>query len=546
MGVGWMEGVHARNEGFFVDRNKAWTRDVPGKTDVPPFTQGGSEAYVTLLYGDKFLSGVRVLGQSLRETGTAKDLVCIVTAASEEAVNTLKEDGWKTYTTETILNPSKVPGYVTPARFWAVYTKLVIFKLPYRKVVYLDADTIVLKNIDELFECGGKSGFCANLKHSEHMNTGVIVVSPDENMFSDMMQQIQSTSSYDGGDQGFLDSYFAGFADAPLFVPSGKVDTHDSEENILSTRQTDFKLQRLRTCYNADVGLYIFNSERWSVPEDSLKVIHYTLGPIKPWDWWSSWLVKPAAIWRMTYERLRPTPFDTWLVAYTLFLLLLPVCFVIASCIYMNCGKEAKKFPCCMGKAHRYPALASFIASFPGEVTLAVGFCSLVLSFSIPVLILVPRQVAPAFGWILVYEWGLLCFGTIMYHWLLLCYGTGAFHQEHSYTGTGNSKCKYISEASGRKGLVWKSAPIAIALVLALMLVPFVPTFISQFVVKLIVLGVGIAIVTAVLAYSFVTLGITWYQHGLVATRTKEREMNGEEEKGVGYYRSIQFSGMST
>lgn len=32
----------------------------------------GREAYVTLLYGEDFLLGVRVLGQSLRETGTTR------------------------------------------------------------------------------------------------------------------------------------------------------------------------------------------------------------------------------------------------------------------------------------------------------------------------------------------------------------------------------------------------------------------------------------------------------------------------------------------
>ena len=33
---------------------------------------GGREAYVTLLYGEAFMLGVRVLGQSLRETGTTR------------------------------------------------------------------------------------------------------------------------------------------------------------------------------------------------------------------------------------------------------------------------------------------------------------------------------------------------------------------------------------------------------------------------------------------------------------------------------------------
>lgn len=33
---------------------------------------GGRQAYVTLLYGEAFMLGVRVLGQSLRETGTTR------------------------------------------------------------------------------------------------------------------------------------------------------------------------------------------------------------------------------------------------------------------------------------------------------------------------------------------------------------------------------------------------------------------------------------------------------------------------------------------
>lgn len=36
------------------------------------------EAYVTLLYGDEFLLGVRVLGKSIRDTGSKKDMVVLV------------------------------------------------------------------------------------------------------------------------------------------------------------------------------------------------------------------------------------------------------------------------------------------------------------------------------------------------------------------------------------------------------------------------------------------------------------------------------------
>lgn len=40
--------------------------------------QKSDEAYVTLLYGDEFLLGVRVLGKSIRDTRSTKDMVVLV------------------------------------------------------------------------------------------------------------------------------------------------------------------------------------------------------------------------------------------------------------------------------------------------------------------------------------------------------------------------------------------------------------------------------------------------------------------------------------
>lgn len=38
---------------------------------------------------------------------------------------------------------------------------------------------------------------------------------------------------------------------------------------------------------------------QWMVDEKELRVIHYTLGPLKPWDWWTSWLLKPVDVWQV-------------------------------------------------------------------------------------------------------------------------------------------------------------------------------------------------------------------------------------------------------
>lgn len=66
----------------------------------------------------------------------------------------------------------------------------------YRAVTYLDADTIVLKSIDDVFGC---KGFCAVLRHSERLNSGFMVVEPSKELFDDMMDKIATTPSYTGG-----------------------------------------------------------------------------------------------------------------------------------------------------------------------------------------------------------------------------------------------------------------------------------------------------------------------------------------------------------
>ena len=57
---------------------------------------------------------------------------------------------------------------------------------------------------------------------------------------------------------------------------------------------------RLPTTYNADVGLFVVGSNRWMLPRDTLYVIHFTLGPFKPWVWWSGWLVRENPAWEVS------------------------------------------------------------------------------------------------------------------------------------------------------------------------------------------------------------------------------------------------------
>ncbi|MBA0729326.1 hypothetical protein Golax_020514 [Gossypium laxum] len=383
------------------------------------------EAYVTLLYGDEFLLGVRVLGKSIRDTGSTKDMVVLVSdGVSDYAKKLLKADGWIVEMISLLANPNQV----RPKRFWGVYTKLKIFNMTnYKKVVYLDADTIVVKSIEDLFKC---QKFCANLKHSERLNSGVMVVEPSEAVFNDMMSKVNTLPSYTGGDQGFLNSYYSDFPNAHVFDPN-------IPEEVLKSRPAP-EMERLSTLYNADVGLYML-ANKWMVDESELRVIHYTLGPLKPWDWWTSWLLKPVDVWQNVREQLKESlpgtgggknPNDELLVK---FLFLLPFCALLV-CFYrsfVQTGGSVCRTSFCNQVRHFYHIIRSSgtvaytsvsssstinansqfpnsaqnkVPAYLGAISVFVCFMAAVVSLGISISI-VPRQVMPWTGLLLMYEW---------------------------------------------------------------------------------------------------------------------------------------------
>lgn len=84
------------------------------------------------------------------------------------------------------------------SRLVHVYTKLqaVSMEGSYDTVVFLDSDTLVLENVDELFDCGP---FCAAMRHSELLNSGVLVINTSKELFADMQALVGELSSYTGG-----------------------------------------------------------------------------------------------------------------------------------------------------------------------------------------------------------------------------------------------------------------------------------------------------------------------------------------------------------
>ncbi|KAL6142925.1 hypothetical protein ACLB2K_061200 [Fragaria x ananassa] len=422
------------------------------------------EAYVTLLYGDEFLLGVRVLGKSIRDTGSTKDMVVLVSdGVSGYAMSLLKADGWIVEKISLLANPNQV----RPTRFWGVYTKLKIFNMTnYKKVVYLDADTIVVKSVEDLFEC---SKFCANLKHSERLNSGVMVVEPSERVFQDMMGKVTTLESYTGGDQGFLNSYYSDFPNAHVFEPN-------LAPEVRKSRPVP-EMERLSTLYNADVGLYML-ANKWMVNESELRVIHYTLGPLKPWDWWTSWLLKPVDVWQDVRKGLKDSlpgtggginPNDALVVKILFSIPFLALLF----CYYRSFLQTREYFgSLCRSSFYdqikhiyykikstgtlNYAAISTssnINLSNQTKVPCYLGGMSIVACFMAAMVALVvglavvPRQVMPWTGLLLMYEWTFTIFFLLFGGYIHLVYQWG---RTTAVQATFSSGSESVDDDSGK------------------------------------------------------------------------------------------------
>ncbi|KAI3869963.1 hypothetical protein MKX03_006425 [Papaver bracteatum] len=162
------------------------------------------EAYVTLLHSSEaYVCGAIALAQSIIQTNSTKDLVILVdNSVSEKSLRGLRKAGWKIKIIGRIRSPlAKKNAY----NKWN-YSKLRLWQLTeYDKVMFIDSDLVVLKNIDEFFEYPQLS---AVGNDKVIFNSGVMLVEPSDCTFESLMKKRYTLKSYNGGDQGFLNEAF--------------------------------------------------------------------------------------------------------------------------------------------------------------------------------------------------------------------------------------------------------------------------------------------------------------------------------------------------
>ncbi|XP_046450349.1 glycogenin-1-like isoform X3 [Daphnia pulex] len=173
-----------------------------------------AEAWVTLATNDSYAVGALVLAHSLKSANTTRPLVVMIT----DQVSTAMRDrlGAVSCLVQEVnvmdSHDSAHLALLARPELGITFTKLHCWALTaFSKCVFLDADTLVIQNCDELFEREEFSA-AADAGWPDCFNSGVFVFRPSLETYSKLLSFAVSEGSFDGGDQGLLNSYFADWA----------------------------------------------------------------------------------------------------------------------------------------------------------------------------------------------------------------------------------------------------------------------------------------------------------------------------------------------
>jgi hypothetical protein len=171
-------------------------------------------AYVTLVTNDEHVELALVLHESLRESKSPYPLLVMVTDnLSSDGVDLLRQGGLKVKT----VTEFPLPSLVQPWRdYWrSTYVKLRMWGfVEYERLVYLDADTLIMDNLDGLFQLHGEY-LAATDRHlckheiSPGMTSMLAVIWPSVESEEGLVKYInESGYSFARGDQAVSEMYF--------------------------------------------------------------------------------------------------------------------------------------------------------------------------------------------------------------------------------------------------------------------------------------------------------------------------------------------------
>lgn len=206
---------------------------------IHPKTGARSDrAFVTLATNPDYVTGAQALFRSLKRTGTTADLVMLYTDLPPDCVTAMQALGARMVQVDLLPTSAKFnalhardrihgtapftkgdkPPFHTPLDNFA---KLRLWQLDYDRVVFIDADAIVLQDIDRLFdypEFSAAPNVYESLADFHRLNSGVFTARPSQATFADMLARLDQPGAFwRRTDQTFLETYFPNWQGLPVF-----------------------------------------------------------------------------------------------------------------------------------------------------------------------------------------------------------------------------------------------------------------------------------------------------------------------------------------
>ncbi|KAK4203721.1 nucleotide-diphospho-sugar transferase [Triangularia verruculosa] len=178
------------------------------------------DVYASLLLTDTYLPGALVLAHSLRDAGTKKKLAILVTpdTVSTEVIATLKASSPLFFGTvyDYVIYVDRIRNG-KPANLFlmnrpdlhSAFTKINLWKqTQFRRIVYVDADVVAYRAVDELFDLPHAFSAAPDIGWPDCFNTGVMALTPNMGDYYAMLAMAERGISFDGADQGLLNMHF--------------------------------------------------------------------------------------------------------------------------------------------------------------------------------------------------------------------------------------------------------------------------------------------------------------------------------------------------
>lgn len=184
-------------------------------------------AYVGVLTTESYLLGTLATAECLKNVESKYPFYVLITDnISDKTEKLLNDFSIKTIRKKSIEIPSKIIEKNSKGVFshWSyTFDKLSIFELTqFDKIVYLDSDIYIRKNIDCLFEKGHMATtpnrkFGPNITPPPELISGLLVIEPQKDIFNSFLNILSTISEKreSVGDQDILQEYYTDWKDKP-------------------------------------------------------------------------------------------------------------------------------------------------------------------------------------------------------------------------------------------------------------------------------------------------------------------------------------------